>query len=275
MNKGHRRKYLAVLLALAFFVPAAAQEEDAKPEGDRDRPTLRERIEEKLRAAQAEPRDGGEETAEQTGGTEARGGQRESATRTGDRETTRTGDREAATRTGDRETTRAGDRDERIRRRERILRTILLPGTAEEAAESGVPEEDVEKVLKTAQEDGISPADTQVVMEGGAAAAREGEYKNFGKFVNAKLEEGLRGRELAEAIHAEKAARGKGGKGHGKDKGHSRGDRDDRDGVSDDRDDDDRDDEIDDRDDDDERGKGGKKGKKSGESGKGKGKKND
>jgi hypothetical protein len=275
MIQRHRWRYLAVLLALAFFVPVMAQEESGTPEGDQDDKTLRERIEERLEAARAEARERRGETAEPAGETEARGGQRESTTGTGDRETT--------IRTGDRETTRTGNREEQARRRERILRTILLPGTAEEAAESGVPEEDVEEVLKTAQEEGISPADTQVVMEGGADAARDGDYKNFGKFVNAKLEEGLRGRELAEAIHAEKAARGKGGKGHGKGRGkpHSRGHGDD-DGRDDDhqgegRDDDD--DELNDQDGDERdegrgKGKSGKKGNKGGK-GKGKGKKND
>ena len=51
MNRGHRWKCLAALLALALFVPVAAQEENAKPEGEQDRTTLRDRIQERLRAA--------------------------------------------------------------------------------------------------------------------------------------------------------------------------------------------------------------------------------
>lgn len=116
------------------------------------------------------------------------------------------------------------------RLRERILRTSRIPEAADEAREAGIPEEDVEQVLGDARRRRLPPEETTEVLTEGAASAREnGPVDNFGAFVQTQLDEGLRGRELADAIHREHAAHGKGpykdrgeghrGKGKGKDKG--------------------------------------------------------
>ena len=113
---------------------------------------------------------------------------------------------------------------------ERLRRAAKLPGTAEQAREAGVPEEEVKEVLEKGKTSKVPASDMQEVLEQETRSAREhGPIDNFGTFVQQKLDEGLRGRELADAIHREHAARGKGkyrdkahkpgkGKGKGKDK---------------------------------------------------------
>jgi hypothetical protein len=93
--------------------------------------------------------------------------------------------------------------------RERIRRALLLPRTAQESREQGVPEERVREVLRTSRERRIPASDTQEILEVENEAIRTGAEKtNFGAAVRGKKESGLRGRELAEAIHAEQVARG-------------------------------------------------------------------
>jgi hypothetical protein len=71
-----------------------------------------------------------------------------------------------------------------------ILHSILLPRTSQILRESGVPDEEVQSVIE-------------------AASVREhGPVDNFGAFVQDQLAAGLRGRDLAAAIHAEHARRG-------------------------------------------------------------------
>lgn len=90
-----------------------------------------------------------------------------------------------------------------------ILRTILLPRAAEILREQGVPEEEVRDVVVGAREQGVPPAEaTEVLEETSRAVEENGPVENFGAFVQARLAEGLRGRDLAAAIRAEHAARG-------------------------------------------------------------------
>jgi hypothetical protein len=90
-----------------------------------------------------------------------------------------------------------------------ILRAILLPRVSEILREQGVPAEEVEVAIESARQRGVRPGETTGVFEETArVVAERGPIENFGGFVQAQLDRGLRGRALAEAIRAEHAARG-------------------------------------------------------------------
>ena len=100
----------------------------------------------------------------------------------------------------------------------KIQKAAELIKTSREAREAGIPEEDVKDVLEGARERGLSAEETEAVLAESTAAVEEsGPVDNFGAFVQARLDEGLRGQDLAAAIHEEHRQRGK-GKGHGKSK---------------------------------------------------------
>jgi len=95
--------------------------------------------------------------------------------------------------------------------RERILRVIRLPRTADEARQAGVPDQQVREALSEVRNRGIGAGDAQIVLEEEVRCVKEdGPIDNFGAFVRSGLDRGLRGRDLASAIRAEHAARGKG-----------------------------------------------------------------
>lgn len=95
--------------------------------------------------------------------------------------------------------------------RDRIRKAARLPEAAGEARDAGIPEEEVEKVIIEARRRRIPASEVEAVLVESAASARaNGPVDNFGAFVQSQLDQGLRGRELAEAIHREHAARGKG-----------------------------------------------------------------
>ena len=111
-----------------------------------------------------------------------------------------------------------------------ILKAIQVPQTAQAARDAGVPQEDVEAVLKEAKGKKTKAGEIQEGLDEAVKATKEhGPIDNFGTFVKSKLDEGLRGRALAEAIRKEHAARGigkgkrlgkateAGGKGRGRD----------------------------------------------------------
>lgn len=109
-----------------------------------------------------------------------------------------------------------------------VLKALRLPRTTQEARTLGVPESDIRAILDKAREKRVRAADVNELFEHENKAIREhGPVDNFGAFVQRRLDEGLRGRDLAEAIRAEHAAHGK-GKGHGgmseaeKGKGHEK-----------------------------------------------------
>jgi hypothetical protein len=95
--------------------------------------------------------------------------------------------------------------------RDIILRSARLPEVTKEARVLGVPEQDIRTIFGTAREQRI-PAGvlTEVMVTQNEAVREHGPVENFGAFVQAKLAQGMRGRELAAAIRAEHAAHGVG-----------------------------------------------------------------
>ena len=126
-------------------------------------------------------------------------------------------------------TTTEGEPDAAVRRErvsDRVLRASRLPRTTSQAREAGVPEERVRETIRVVRERGIPADEAQEIIEVETEEVlRGGNPENFGAFVQQAKESGLRGRELAEAIHAEQIARGMKKPKHGSDmdRGHSSG----------------------------------------------------
>lgn len=102
---------------------------------------------------------------------------------------------------------------------EGLLKAIRLPQETQEARILGVPERDIRTILTTGREQRV-PAGvlTEVLVVENESIREHGPVDNFGAFVQAQLQQGKRGRDLAAAIRAEHAARGKGKgaiRGHG------------------------------------------------------------
>ena len=103
-------------------------------------------------------------------------------------------------------------------KKERLLKATRLPKKAAEVRAKGVPDSDVKEAMRAAKAKGVKAGDMADVTDAQSKSVDEhGPIDNFGAFVKTKLDEGLRGRDLAAAIHAEHAKRGK-GKGHKPDK---------------------------------------------------------
>jgi hypothetical protein len=103
-----------------------------------------------------------------------------------------------------------------------IIRALGLPALATEARQAGVSEAAVRDVLDALRGRGLPADEAALVVREEVDAVHAGAPKdNFGSFVHRQLEAGLRGRALAEAIHAEHQARGMGRPGgeqpHGRD----------------------------------------------------------
>ncbi len=93
--------------------------------------------------------------------------------------------------------------------RPNILEAILLPRVSDSLRKEGVPEDEVRIAIEEAMRKRLPPAETKQVLDETARSVREsGPIDNFGAFVQTQLDAGLRGRELAAAIHAEHARRG-------------------------------------------------------------------
>jgi hypothetical protein len=92
-----------------------------------------------------------------------------------------------------------------------ILRAIDLPRVMQRAREAGIPDSSIRGVMDRMRQRGIPAEDaaTAVGMEV-EAVERGGDRNNFGAFVRSQVESGLRGRELAAAIRAERERRGMG-----------------------------------------------------------------
>jgi hypothetical protein len=107
-----------------------------------------------------------------------------------------------------------------------ILEAIRLPGVSETLRQSGIPAEEVEAAVTGAKEKGVpAGAISEVLRQTARTVEENGPIDNFGAFVQEQLAAGLRGRELAAAIHAEHARRGI-GKGRNPDsrgRGHAKG----------------------------------------------------
>lgn len=113
-----------------------------------------------------------------------------------------------------RDTTRS-PAESRASKADEIRSIINLPAAAEKARESGVSKEDIRIILDEAGSRKLPPAETGAILqECGAAAKENGPVENFGDYVRSCLNEGLRGKDLAAAIHEEHRRRGK-DKGHG------------------------------------------------------------
>jgi len=86
---------------------------------------------------------------------------------------------------------------------------LNLPQTVDAGRRAGIPSGSIWAVLDSLRRRGVPGADAgQIVREEVDAVKGGAPRENFGKYVNAQLARGLRGRELAAAIHAEHARRG-------------------------------------------------------------------
>jgi hypothetical protein len=103
-------------------------------------------------------------------------------------------------------------------KREEVLALLDLPSSAQALRKKGVDKQEVKLALRSARTKRIKAKETKEILDASSEAVeKNGRIDNFGSFVKSKLESGLRGRELAAAIHAEHRARGK-GKGQDKEK---------------------------------------------------------
>jgi len=86
---------------------------------------------------------------------------------------------------------------------------LNLPQTVDEGRRAGIPSGSIWGVLDSLRRRGVPGADAGKIVREEVDAVKGGAPReNFGKYVNAQLARGLRGRELAAAIHAEHARRG-------------------------------------------------------------------
>lgn len=98
-----------------------------------------------------------------------------------------------------------------------LLGAAQLPVSANAARGEGVPGDEVRAVIEAMRGKNVPANEAREVLDEARNARREhGPVDNFGAFVQSKLDAGLRGRDLAAAIRAEHAARGKGGTGASK-----------------------------------------------------------
>ena len=102
----------------------------------------------------------------------------------------------------------AQDDDKKKADAKRALAAIELPEKAKGLRDSGMDDAEVAEALTAAEKAGVSAADTIVIIDA-AESAEDGDawQGNFGSYVKSQVESGKRGKELAEAIHAEKAVR--------------------------------------------------------------------
>ncbi|MEZ4322622.1 MAG: hypothetical protein R3F61_34465 [Myxococcota bacterium] len=93
-----------------------------------------------------------------------------------------------------------------------LLAASELPMKAKEARDSGLDADQVVSAIDAAKGASLSAADTAEMLGATGPLVKEhGAVENFGDFVKGKLEEGLRGQDLANAIKAEHENKGKGG----------------------------------------------------------------
>jgi hypothetical protein len=96
----------------------------------------------------------------------------------------------------------------------RILSAAELPVSTAQARIEGTPSDVISAVLDVLIGAKVPAGEAHEVIDEERAARREsGPVDNFGAFVQSQLAAGVRGRDLAAAIRAEHAARGKGPKG--------------------------------------------------------------
>lgn len=88
-----------------------------------------------------------------------------------------------------------------------VLFAVNLPLVAHEARASGIAEQEVAVALSSAREGGVSAAEaTEIVAAEVEETKKEGKPKdNFGQWVRQQVAQGVKGRELAQAIRERKA----------------------------------------------------------------------
>ncbi len=97
-----------------------------------------------------------------------------------------------------------------------ILRAIDLPRVMQRAREAGIPDSSIRGVMDRMRQRRVPAEDAASAVELEVETVeRGGDRNNFGSFVRAQVESGLRGRELAAAIRAERERRGMGPQGRG------------------------------------------------------------
>ncbi len=90
-----------------------------------------------------------------------------------------------------------------------LLRALRLPTIIQEARRAGVPDSAVRVVIEDFRRRGVPAGDAEPAVREELEAVRAGAPREgFGEFVRAQLDRGVRGRELAEEIRAERARRG-------------------------------------------------------------------
>ena len=93
----------------------------------------------------------------------------------------------------------------------RILGALDLPLKAQALRKAGADEKEVKAGLKAVRDSKVAAGEAAELLGAAAESARDhGPVGNFGAFVKERLGEGLRGKQLAEAIRNEHAAKGKG-----------------------------------------------------------------
>ena len=93
----------------------------------------------------------------------------------------------------------------------RILGALELPLKAQALRKAGADEKEVKAGLKAVRDSKVAAGEAAELLGAAAESARDhGPVGNFGAFVKERLGEGLRGKQLAEAIRNEHAAKGKG-----------------------------------------------------------------
>jgi len=92
-----------------------------------------------------------------------------------------------------------------------VMRILRLPRTTTEARTKGVPDSQVGGILDVLRRSKVPAGDAEQILRGEVEATEAGQPQdNFGAYVQAQHRAGLRGRALADAIHAEQARRGMG-----------------------------------------------------------------
>lgn len=92
-----------------------------------------------------------------------------------------------------------------------VMRVLELPRILQRARAAGARDTTVQDLMDIIRRRGIPPEEAIPAIELEVETIEAGGNRdNFGAFVRAQVESGLRGRELAEAIRAEKQARGMG-----------------------------------------------------------------
>lgn len=104
-----------------------------------------------------------------------------------------------------------------IKLKARVDAIFGVPQRAEEARQAGVADSTISRIMKIFGSEKIGAEDAVVILTAERDAARmeggKGAKDNFGAFVQRQHAAGLRGQDLAAAIHAEQARRGMGKKG--------------------------------------------------------------